>query len=109
MCASRRHPVIDMVRIKRALSGSKSRLIGRTAGVMTAGECKIGIMRAASSNRLVALYRARAPSLTRPFSRPHKRALADHRGLVSAATRSRTDFIAVLEMFLPTRRPSRLS
>ena len=38
-------PVIDMVKVKRALAGSKSRLIGPNCpGVMTAGECKIGIM-----------------------------------------------------------------
>jgi succinyl-CoA synthetase alpha subunit len=38
-------PVLDMVRVKRALSGSKSRLIGPNCpGVMTAGACKIGIM-----------------------------------------------------------------
>src|ERR1044072_3323349 len=38
-------PVLDMVRVKRSLSGSKSRLIGPNCpGVMTAGECKIGIM-----------------------------------------------------------------
>jgi succinyl-CoA synthetase alpha subunit len=37
--------VLDMVKVKRALSGSKSRLIGPNCpGVMTAGECKIGIM-----------------------------------------------------------------
>src|SRR5204862_6655172 len=34
-----------MVKVKRALSGSRSRLIGPNCpGVMTAGECKIGIM-----------------------------------------------------------------
>ena len=38
-------PVHDMIRVKRALSGSKSRLIGPNCpGVVTAGECKIGIM-----------------------------------------------------------------
>ncbi len=37
--------VPDMQRVKRSLSGSKSRLIGPNCpGVMTAGECKIGIM-----------------------------------------------------------------
>ncbi|MDE1916149.1 MAG: succinate--CoA ligase subunit alpha [Sphingomonadales bacterium] len=38
-------PVADMVRVKRALSGSKSRLIGPNCpGVLTPNECKIGIM-----------------------------------------------------------------
>ncbi len=38
-------PVLDMVRVKRALDGSNSRLIGPNCpGVLTPGECKIGIM-----------------------------------------------------------------
>ncbi|HEY1152916.1 MAG TPA: succinate--CoA ligase subunit alpha [Pseudolabrys sp.] len=38
-------PVSHMVKVKRSLAGSKSRLIGPNCpGVMTAGECKIGIM-----------------------------------------------------------------
>src|SRR3978361_1432087 len=38
-------PVADMVKVKRALCGSKSRLIGPNCpGVLTPGECKIGIM-----------------------------------------------------------------
>src|SRR5438105_1462458 len=38
-------PVLDMIRVKRALSGSSSRLIGPNCpGVPTPNECKIGIM-----------------------------------------------------------------
>ena len=38
-------PVLDMVRVKRALSGTGSRLIGPNCpGVLTPEECKIGIM-----------------------------------------------------------------
>src|SRR3546814_19119831 len=45
VCVTERVPVLDMVRVKRRLEGSGSRLVGpNSQGIMVPGRCKIGVL-----------------------------------------------------------------
>lgn len=111
ICVTEGIPVLDMVRVKRSLVGSRSRLIGpRCPGVVTAGESKIGIMPANifKPGSVGIVSRSGHADPGRRCSRPRARASARPRRSASAATRSRAPSSSTCSRCSwPTSTPSR--
>src|SRR3546814_11143262 len=95
VCVTERVPVLDMVRVKRRLEGSGSRLVGpNSPGIMVPGRCKIGVLPAPPQRpgqvRIVSPPAPLPPAVIEQLSaqRPGQSARPEERRVATARART---------------------